>query len=140
MWTFLKILMFGGGVALTTHSVDIGREWATLSASKPLNVVTEGAALYISVSDLDPSASDVIARMASANTRYPIGCVQARLVGVDGRILEISNRGTGASNDETFLILSPADGIPTDRRFAKVALSATCELKAKKIMWQNYSE
>jgi len=139
MWTLLKILLLGGGVTLTTQTVDIGQAWVLLTPSEPLNVVTEGAALYISVPGLESAGSDVLSRIKAAELRYPNGCVRARLVGVDGKELEMANRSAGASNAETLLILSAEQGIPTDRRFAKVLLSAACELKGVRITWQNYS-
>jgi hypothetical protein len=140
MWQFLKILFFGGSTVLTPQPIDVSDPWVEISVSDPLEAITPGATIQIQLQTAVSAQADATSRMAAAARQYPDNCVRARLVTTQGLEVEIGNLSTAASSDATFLVLSREGGIPTQDKFARVKLRATCELRGVVVSWRNYSE
>lgn len=139
MWTFFKILLFGGSTVLTPLPVDVGTDWVTITPSEHLEVITDGAGLVIDLGDRFGKAN-ILARIEKASKSYPDGCVHARLIDTAGHEIQISNRGAGASNTDTYVYLTAPAGISTGKVFSKIQISASCQLTAVKLLWKNFSE
>lgn len=140
MWQLLKALIFGGTTLLTPTPIEIGHEWINLTSSKDLSAITPGATLQIEINSHVPTSMNIIDRLTLAETLFPEGCVQARLIAKDRKIISLSNVGVAASNTQTVLQLSADHGVPTDIAFSNVQLRADCEVKKVLVSWHNFSK
>ena len=137
MWEFLKIFIFGASTVLTPQPIDVADSWVELELSEPLEAISPGASIEIRLDGLK-SAADPLSRMAVAKLRHPNHCIRARLVTKQGSMVDLTELAAGVSKDSTFLLVSRDGGIPTNRKFTRLMLSATCELKEVTVTWHNY--
>jgi hypothetical protein len=135
--TFLKILLFGASIQLTSSPVDINTTLLKLEAPEPLDVVTTGAHLLIDITK-NVKSGDLLEARNDARSKLPEGCVKAILISKDNQAYKFSNQGVSWSQGEVQLSLISKGALETDLEFVFVELSSCKAIRGTRITWVNY--
>src|SRR5690348_14227383 len=104
MWELLKLWLFAHTYLLTPQPIGIDESWRHIQINEPLEALNSGARLEVEVT-MAIGRGDVIERLSRAGSRFPHGCIEARLTSRDGHESVLSNTGEAVTNDETFVIV-----------------------------------
>jgi hypothetical protein len=137
LWRVLKALLFAGRVALSPSPVDIGASWVSFAATEPMEALNQGALLVIDVTQQIPVEIGLETIVAASKTKFPPGCVEARLRLPGNATIELRNRGTLVSQRSVELSLQPNGNWPLTSEFAAVDIRATCAIANAKVSFQN---
>ena len=134
------ILLFGRVVLLTPEPISFNDTYS-LIPSKPLSVVTRGAALEIKITSMvDRSLVRKAAFDSHAVTRiFPPGILVAYLKDKNGDISKLTYSGNSAvSSDDIWLVLTKPGGISTRKEFIQVVLTTKKPMRNVAVQWRNY--
>lgn len=135
--TFIKILLFGASVQLTSTPMDIDTVTLKLEAPKALDVVTSGAHLLIDISS-NINANDLFEARNDVKSKYPEGCVKANMITRDKEVYVFSGQGILWAKGNVKLSLSSKVELETDVTFTKVELISCNPIRKAKVTWVNY--
>ena len=137
MWELLKLWLFAHTYLLTPQPIGIDESWHQIQIKEPLEALNSRARLEVDVTAVIDSKADVITRLNAAQSRFPHGCIEARLTSNDGRESLFSNTGEAVTNAETFVIVRKSGGIEPGLQFTSLAVRASCPVPAAKLLWHN---
>ena len=127
-------------MALTPVPISVGQDWTNIRFPEKISAINNGAHIKIQIAHSELGNLDIVKRLQQASRTYPDGCVTGRLVTNNGDETVVRNRGTSASNSDTYLILSAGHDMPLYEPFTQLRIQTTCQLNSVKIEWQNFSE
>ena len=137
MWELLRLWLFAHTYLLTPQPIGIDQSWRQIQIREPLEALNSRARLELDVTTVIDPKGDVIERLNDAKTRFPHGCIEARLTSKDGGTSVLSNTGEAVTNEETFVIVRNADGVEPGLQFTSVAIRANCPVLSAKVLWHN---
>jgi hypothetical protein len=137
MWDLLKLWLFAHTYLLTPQPIGIDASWRQIQIKEPLEVLNSRARLELDVTATIDAKGDVIERLNGAKSRYPHGCIEARLTSKGGRESVLSNTGEAVTNEETFVIVRYPNGFEPGLQFTSLAVRANCPLSSAKVLWHN---
>jgi len=136
MWELLKLWLFAHTYLLTPQPIGIDESWRHIQINEPLEALNSGARLEVEVT-MAIGRGDVIERLSRAGSRFPHGCIEARLTSRDGHESVLSNTGEAVTNDETFVIVRNPSGMEPGPQFTSLAIRANCAVSSAKVRWHN---
>ena len=134
--TLFLLMFFSKSVLLTPIPVTIGDDWQQINIPETLDVITGGAAIFIDVSQLvnKPLNFEGAKELFRANT------VEGLLITKQGKEVVIRSKGNSFTNEQTFIIVSGNEPIPTNIEIVSVKLKSNTELKEVRVFWENGSK
>lgn len=135
--TFFKVLFFGVSIQLTSSPVDIDVTPLEIEAPKVLNVVTTGAHLRIDISN-NVKTGNLLEARNDATSKYPEGCVEAKMITKDKKSYVFSNQGVLWFQGAVLLSLSHTGELDTELEFTRVVIYSCESIRGAEVSWVNY--
>ena len=126
---------------VSSAAVSIGDAWTEISLDRPLRALHRNAYVDLDVSAVVPSVNapqEFEKFYDTMKSRFPAGCIQGLLIDADGKEYRIENEPAGVSSftaSENFVSVHSTSGLPTNTRFTKLKLRASCALSNARVFW-----
>lgn len=136
MKTFFAILFFSKIVLLTPEPINIGAQWAEVRLSEPLSAVTQGAVLFVDVTNIAGMTRD----FGALERMFPAGTIEAELFKRNGGSIVLRSSGGAALSKSAVELLMYNTRMPVDVEFVRLRIRSDRDLKGVSLRWQNYSK
>ena len=119
--------------------MDIDAALLELKTPKKLDVLTTGAHLLIDISK-NIKASNLLEARNEATSKYPKGCIVAKMITQDKKYYLFSNQGILWSQGNVQVSLSSTGELNTDLEFTMVIISSCAPIQSAEVTWVNYKK
>ena len=133
------MFFFGAWVYITPEPIDIDTSNVILDTPEVLDIVNSGAHLRIDVT-ANVKSKTVLEARADVKSKYPNGCVIARLISEDSTEYNFKEQGVSYSKDDVHLTLYYGPGLNKDLKFNRVIIQSCYPIKDAKVIWKNFSQ